>query len=423
MENDYKKPRILLLGGTKDSCEIVNEAHRMGIFVCVADYLTNSPAKKIADKSFLVDATDIDAITKLCMKENVDGLITGYVDMLLPYAEKICCQSGLPFWGDAKSINMCINKKLFKEACEESELSVVPWKTVNQNNYTNAIDFDFPVVIKPADNSGSRGVYKCYNKNRFVSLCQKAFEYSKSGELLVERLMNINQEFSVYYILCNGEVILTSMGDRFVNSIDNSLAPLGQGMLFPSVHLKEWEQKMQKPINRFFANNNMKEGFVFLQGFYENGEFYIHEIGYRLNGGYTYKIVEYYSGYNQIQELIRFSLTGTMDSTSIHKSDPYFRGKGLVLTLALRTGTIAEIVGVDEAKGIEGVIDCITLHDVGDKLTSVCTTAQVFAYVICVAKDLLGLRNTVSRVIDTIRVIDTNGNDMILLPLNPDRLI
>lgn len=80
----------MLLGGVSPACEVINEAHRYGVVVYETDYLTDSPAKKVVDKSFMTSFTDVDAVVDLCRKEGVDGVFTGYTDSLLPYAEKIC---------------------------------------------------------------------------------------------------------------------------------------------------------------------------------------------------------------------------------------------------------------------------------------------------------------------------------------------
>ena len=68
--------KLLVLGGTSISKEIVYAAHEMGIEVYVTDYYEDSPAKKIADKSFMVSATDVDAVVDLIKKESIDGVIT-----------------------------------------------------------------------------------------------------------------------------------------------------------------------------------------------------------------------------------------------------------------------------------------------------------------------------------------------------------
>ena len=131
-DSSLKGKKLLLLGGVRPACEIVKEAKKMGLEVYVTDYLENSPAKKIADKSFMVSATEIDDVVELCKEQGINGVITGYVDSLLPYCERICAKLNFPFAGNQDNIDICINKEKFKIACEEAGVHVVPWRKLNQ---------------------------------------------------------------------------------------------------------------------------------------------------------------------------------------------------------------------------------------------------------------------------------------------------
>ena len=423
MDNSLQGKRLLLLGGVRPACEIVKAAKQMGIVTVVADYLENSPAKEIADESYLVDAANVDEIVSFCRQKNIDGIITGYVDFLLPFYQQDCELLQFPCWGTAENIQMCINKELFKIACEQAGVPVVPWKKVNRDNFKESLDdIPLPMIVKPVDNSGARGVFKCTDCADMESVVEKSLTFSKIGEALIEKAMNPNNEFSVYYMLDHGEYYLTGMGDRYVQIVDENVAPEGQGMYFPSGKLPDWIRLVDPAIRKFFRDNQMMNGFVFVQGFFEEGSFYIHEIGYRLNGGYSFKLVEHFSKYNQVKELIRFSLTGAMDVQELKKSDPYFSGHGMIVTASLKHGTIGEIEGIDAISQLPCVIDFCQLHNKGDVLSTKGTTAQVFAYILCASDTAQGLRDTIVQIRSLLRVKDTDGNNMLNDFVNPDRI-
>ena len=424
MTEDLKGKRLMLLGGVRPTCEIIREAHKIGVEVYETDYLTDSPAKKAADKSFMTSCTDVDAVVELCKQQGVDGVFTGYTDSLLPYTERVCQKLGKPFWGTAENIDMSIDKQKFKAACEKSGVPVVPWKLVTSKNYIEELDdVEVPVVIKPVDNSGSRGVFKCYKKEDLHTLCEQSLSFSKKGEVMIERQMNANNEFSVYYIMNHGNIYLTGMGDRYIYELSPEIAPVGHGMLFPSTHVDQWIEEMDSVMKKFFIDNDMNDGFVFVQGFYENGKFYIHEIGYRLNGGFSFKLIEHFSGYNQIQQLVRFSLTGDMEAEEIGKSDPRFNnGIGMILTATLGKGTISKIKGVEEARQLPGVIEFYQLKELNTTLSTDGTTAQVFAYIILAATSPEDLKELVLKIESLLDIYDENGLSMLLPMIDPQRL-
>ena len=424
MDYNVEGKRLLLLGGVRPACEIVKAAKEMGVTTLVADYLEDSPAKKIADEQYLINAMSVDEVCSLCKEKKVDGIITGYVDSLLPFYQKDCEALNMACWGTEENIRMCISKDLFKEACERSGVPVVPWKKANRDNYLDQLeDIPLPAVIKPVVNSGSRGVFRCSDAAELQETVERSLSYSKTGEVLIEKAMDPHNEFSVYYILNHGECYLTGMGDRYVQIIDENIAPQGQGMYFPSVKLEQWIAQVDPVIRRFFAGNEMNDGFVFVQGFLEDERFYIHEIGYRLNGGYSFKIVEHFSDYHQVKELIRFALTGSMDVNEIRKSDPFFRGHGMIVTASLRPGTIGEVRGVKEIAGLPGVLECCQLHEPGENLTSKGTTAQVFAYILCAAESKEELRETIERIKSLLVVKDVDGTDLLNALVDPARII
>lgn len=421
--NNLSGKKLLLLGGVQPMCQVVNEAHKLGVEVYVTDYLKDSPAKKIADKSFMVSTTDIDGVVELCRREKIDGVFTGYTDSMLPYCKKICEQLKFPFWGDDENIKNCIDKMKFKVACENAGVPVVPWMIANEKNYREIADkIQFPVVIKPVDNSGSRGVFKCYASKDFSSLCEKALEFSKCKEIMIEKMMDAENEFSVYYMLYKGKVYLTEMGDRYVYAPDPQMAPLGQGMNYPSMHLEAWRDNMEPCMQKFFEMNRMKDGFCFFQGFYDKGQFFIHEVGYRLCGGFAYKYVDELSGYNQVQQMIKYALTGTMDIKELEKSDARFPKNAFTLTVALHPGKIGMIKGVNEIKKISGILEVCQLHYVGDEINLHGATARVFAYILCVVNNKEELFEIIKKVEDLLKVYDNEGENMLVDLVCPDKI-
>ena len=416
--NNLAGKRLLLLGGVRQSCEIIEEAKRMGVETFVTDYDKDSPAKKIADHAFLVNAIDVDAVVQLCREQKIDGVITGYVDMLLPYCQQICEKLGKPFWGNADNIAMCTDKYQFKLACEKAGVPVVPWVRATKENYMDLLEsVKVPVVIKPVDNSGSRGVVKCFEASKLQESIEKSLSFSKSGVVLIEKAMDIDEEFSTYYMMNHGKYYMTLMGDRYVYVVDEGVAPVGHGMTYPSIHLKKWMDEVDPAIRCFFDQNDMKNGFAFFQGFYDKDEqqLCVHEIGFRPVGGFSFKYVEHFSHFNRIRELIRFSLTGSMDESELEKTNPFFDGYAITVTASLKPGVIGSVEGADKIRGMKEVIHFRELKEKGTEIlpSTQGTLLSVFAYILCVVKTKEERARMISVVQENLKVLDSNGNNML----------
>ena len=71
-----KGKKLLLLAGANVHCKVVNAAKEMGVYTIVTDYLKDSPAKEIADESWMLDIKDINGIVGKCKEVGVDGVFT-----------------------------------------------------------------------------------------------------------------------------------------------------------------------------------------------------------------------------------------------------------------------------------------------------------------------------------------------------------
>ena len=168
--------KLLVLGGGATSMEIVNAAHALGIYVIVTDYYdTNrSPAKLIADEYWNESINDYDKLCTLIKEKEVNGIITGFTDSyLLPY-QHLCELTGLPCYASKGVFELTMDKARFKHLCRENCVTVIP--EYNRASFTpEMISSSNKVIIKPIDNSGSRGVILCESPEDYDSCLNYAF--------------------------------------------------------------------------------------------------------------------------------------------------------------------------------------------------------------------------------------------------------
>lgn len=183
MNKEFEGKKLLIIGGTKTECDIVSYAKAKGAYTIVADYNSEAPGMKIADKAALISARDIDTLVDFCKQEKVDGVITGFVDILLSPYREVCKRLNLPCYITEKMLSMSTNKVIFKETCDKYGVPVphtyfkggsIDEDTLKRINY--------PVFVKPLDGSGSRGAGVCNNEEELHAKFQEAVDYSVSGE-------------------------------------------------------------------------------------------------------------------------------------------------------------------------------------------------------------------------------------------------
>lgn len=405
------RKRLLLLGGTSISRQIVYAAHELNYDVFVTDYLEDSPCKKIAEKSFMVSCTDVDEVVRLIKNEHIDGVIMGYADVLMPSYVQICEKAGLPCYASSHAVEVTTDKADFKRLCREFDIPVVPEYSVQDVKDNNAV---YPLIVKPVDNSGARGIYICHNEDEFDRFYHQAMGYSRKGEVLIERFMD-EKEVTVFYYLHEGVVYMLGTGDRLMLRFDNRLLQLPVGYIFPSVNECRFLEEEDGNIRRMFHSLDMREGMVFMQCFNENGKYTVYEMGYRLTGSIEHHLMEHAYGFNHLKAILQYAVGDKVDTGPLKSSVRKERVMAN-LTLLLSEGTIAQYEGIDNVRNMPGVLHVHESYPVGKTIDSsvIGKLAQVGIRVLLYADDKEQLLSRMDTIKDRLRVMSTDNTDMVL---------
>lgn len=427
--SNLKGKKLLILGGSRISCEIVRKAQEMGIYTMVTDWydVENSPAKQIADKYFMTSTADIPAMVKLIKDEQVDGVITGFTDSVLPYYAQMCEEAGLPSYGTKEQFEILTNKNRYKKLCRNFGVPVVDEYKIKEKDLENekVDDIKYPVLVKPADGSGARGVFICKNKSELIEGYKKALEFSKSKEILVERYIK-GKEVTVFYTLQDGNIYLTGMGNRHIKHNQDDVIALPVAYTFPSIYLNEYRKNIEPKVKEMFQSLGMKNGMVFMQCLVEDGECIVYDIGYRLTGTLEYKLLDEICGYNPLEMLIRFALTGQMADASIEeKATPYWDKYACNVSFLIKPGVIEEIRGVKEILNIPGVIDAVYAHMEGEELPESArgTLRQIALRVFAIATTEKELEAKLNEIYKSLKVTSIDEKNMVLDGLDTKELV
>ncbi len=366
MGTNLKGKRLLIMGGMRISCEIVLKAKEMGIVTIVADYYPKeqSPAKLIADEDIQVSVTDVDAVVEVINQEHIDGVFVGFNDMLLPYYAEICKKAGLPCYGTKEQFETLIAKDQYKALCRQFGVPTIPEYDINDT------DIKYPVLVKPVDSSGSRGITICHNREELETAVETGRNASKTGKVLIERYMD-GREVTVFWTFQEGNYYLSALGNRHVKQNQGQdVIPLPVGYTFPSIFLPKYRAEVEENCKRMFSHLGIKDGMLFMQCKVEDGTCYVYDMGFRLTGSLEYKILERVCGYNPLKMMIQFALTGKMGEESIaDKATPEFATPAFNVSCLSAPGTIKDIIGVEEVKSFPEVEDVVIAHAPGEVIT------------------------------------------------------
>ncbi len=407
---------LLILGGTKQSCDAVETAKKMGIKTYVTDYNNCSPAKLIADKSFMVSTHDVEEIVALCKKHHIDGVISICSESVLSCYSEICHCAKLPCYITYEQIQFFAQKNYFKQLCSDVSLPTIPEIAVVSDASLEELEkISFPILIKPPDNNASRGISVCYGPEDISAAIQKALDHSESKTFLVEKYMQC-EDVIINYTFADGEYRLSLMGDRFVSNEYPGMGSVTQALIYPSIHLSEYLETTHPLVCEMFRKAKIRDGVMFIQAFYEDSKFYCYDPGYRTCGAQVYKMVEAANGVPQMEMLIRHALTGSMgDRELLERNDPYLHGRsGCNLAVLLRAGKIGRIEGVEAVEKHPAVINFTQFLEVGDEICQVGTLKQTFARLHFLCDTRAELRKAITEVQALLKVENIDGENMLL---------
>ena len=415
--------KILFLGANQESISLVVTAKKMGLYTIVTDYNKSSPAKQYSDKSYDVDASDIGNILRIIREEKVNAILPGVADALIePYAE-ICKKLSLPCYLTKDASKYFTNKIYFKQLCKKFNIKGVPEYPVeyNSENKPAIKDNPYPVIVKPADSSAGKGITVCKSQHYLSNAIARAKSFSKTKQVIVERLMQCD-DMGIYLTIKNSEAYSTCIYDRFTCKSDSSTNKVCTGGIYPSKYIQTYLDQLHNRIVEMIRSFSELNGYLMISAFLEDGDFYVYDVGYRLQGEAPQIITK--SIFNTCQEeiLIDFAVHGIQYSEILENNNiAYLSGKyAATIWILVRPGHIKKIIGLDLIERYPSVI-CVSQrlneNDIVKEEWNQ-TERQVAVRIYAQCNHPSELEKTITYIEANVKITNLEGESMILETLN-----
>lgn len=414
MENKgrFSGKRLLVLGGSYSTVDIVKTAQAMGLYVIVTDNSNTGPAKEIANESAMISTADIDALAVFSRGKNINGVFTGASEFNISNALLLCECLSLPFYVSRKYWEIATNKKIFKDYFGQIGLPVAKTLALNPNFLEASLgEIKYPIVVKPVDGCSGQGVFVCRNDQDVMQACEHALNVSKRKQLLFEEFIE-GDEISILYTCKNGKMSLSIMGDKYMNESIGRL-PLSEAYIFPSKHLSRYVKELNNKVITIFQDDGWNDGVLFIQGKVNETGFTFFEMNYRIGGSNIYKFIAEINQINYLEMCINYSLTGKMLGYDLNQDNPFFDKNCCNLNIYVREGTIGQIIGIDEIKNFDGIIAYDQHFNLGEKVPYSGTLDQIIFRFYVMQDNLIKLKNTIESICNTIEVKNEKGENML----------
>ncbi len=258
--------KIMMLGGSAQQVVAIETAKKLGLYTVLCDYLPDNPGQYHADTFYQESTTNKQKILELATQEKIDGIIAYASDPAAPTAAYVAEELDLPT-NPYQSVQILCNKHLFRSFLASHGFHTPKAQEFNTaEKAVNGIgSFRFPIVIKPVDSSGSKGVTVLRESKNIESSVDFAFSYSRSHRIIIEEYIEKKHPYLIGgdIFVSDGEVIIWGLmnchRDRKVNPLvpsGKSYPPLLESKDFQTV--KDTLQLLVKELGIKFGPMNVE---------------------------------------------------------------------------------------------------------------------------------------------------------------------
>ena len=308
-----------MLGGSLYQTFAIKKAKELGLHVITCDYLPDNPGHKFADEYYNVSTTDKEAVLALAQKLNVAGVVAYASDPAAPTAAYVCEKMGLPT-SPYESVCILSEKDLFRKFLTEHGFNVP--KAAGCTSFEEAQmiinDFQLPVMIKPVDSSGSKGINKLTDVSQLHDFVEDALKYSRKKRILIEEfIIKKGYQISGDAFSVDGRLVFHCFGNEYYSPKNvKDFAPIGE--CWPFLMDQKYIDTLEKDLQRLISLLDMKSTAYNVEAIVgENEKVYILELGARSGGSLIPQVTSLATGVDMVEYVIKAAIGESCESLKI----------------------------------------------------------------------------------------------------------
>ena len=295
------KNNIAIIGASYLQLPLIEKAKEMGYITHVFAWAANDVGEKAADFFYPISIIEKEQILDKCREIGICGICSIASDVAMVTVNYIA--DALRLVGNSieatyKSTNKHAMRLAFESNGDPSPKSYL----VDENSDLSALQLDYPIIVKPTDRSGSRGIYKLYNSVGLAEAVQHAIDESFEKKALVEEFAE-GQEYSVEFISYQGKHHFLQLTQKYTTGEPHFIET---GHLEPAPVDHETVEQVKRIVCHALDTLDLKNGASHTElKIDRNGNIRLIEIGGRMGGDCIGSdLVRYSTGYDFVRMVI-----------------------------------------------------------------------------------------------------------------------
>ena len=320
--------KILLLGGSAQQVIAIETAKRLGYYTVLCDYLPDNPGQYVADKFYLVSTTDKEAVLEVAENENIDGILAYASDPAAPTAAYVAEKLGLP-GSPYESVEILCNKDRFRAFLEDNGFCTPKAKGYDDVDLAfqdlKNDSFVFPVIVKPVDSSGSKGVSRIDDISDAREKIDHAMTFSRGHKIIIEEFVEkYGYQIAGDGLSVDGKLVFRCFAnDHFDPKCENPFVPVSAS--FPYNMPDEVQTKIHNEIQRLLTLLNMgTTTYNFDMRIDKDYNVYLMEVAPRDGGNYIPDIIKYCTGVDLVECSVKAAMGESLADIEMKPYDSYY---------------------------------------------------------------------------------------------------
>lgn len=372
------KPSLLVLGGGYYQLPLIHAAHRRGLSVMLLDGDEAAPGFRHADAGEVVDISDIDAVTSAARRLRPAGIASIACEACVRSTAVAARELGLPGI-DVEVARVCTDKVLMRRRLSEAGLPCPPYCEVRDSGDAAraAKAIGFPLVMKPADNSGSRGVHRVASAEQLEEATRLALSHSRQGRAIAEGFLD-GVECTVETYTVDGATKVLGISDKVRMP---SAFCVAASINYPGFFDPPTMAHISEAAKSAIAAVGLADGPGHLEMIVTRSGPMVVDLAARGGGFRIFSdIVPTVSGVDGVEAVLDFSLGSRPRVTPAP-------GRAAVIRFFNpgRAGTLHAVEGVDAARAAHNVHDVVIAAEIGARYGGIARDGDRPGYLITVA--------------------------------------
>jgi phosphoribosylamine-glycine ligase len=398
----------MVLAGGNDQIALIEELRRYfnnEVYIILVDMSSNVKAVPFADKFLQISTMDREAVLVAARAENIDYILTACGDQPLSTMAYVSARMGLPCYLTEEQVQLLTNKLHMKRMMIENGIPTSKYVAIGREwSLSDFKHLNYPLVVKPVDSNGSKGVKKVESADDIQKYLDEAFGYSLSGDVIVEEF-NEGSELSIdVYVEGNSAKILSVISLEKIKQNKDSFTIVQSN--YPPICEYDSEE-IKRVVQQIVDVFGLKDTPLLIQAIQTTRGLRVVEFSARMGGGSKFRSIKTFSGVDIMNVYVRMVM-GEKPSVNPQR----LVNNASMSFVYCTPGVFSKICGFDELVA-QGVIKYYYTYKMpGCEIVKSNTSSDRVAGFMIVGDSLQEVKQKIEYANSRLKVLDENGNDI-----------